>query len=104
MENIIAELIDIESIASDLLKKAKQEQSNLHILIDEKVKGIELDIEKGTDMKVRELLVAKEKEIQLQLQQIEGQLDESTRKFEMDFEKNKQQWVENLINKVSSMG
>lgn len=104
MKDIIQELTNIETKYQIIMEKIKEDKKKLPRLIEEKIaQGARM-----VNTREREKIIHINKEIeldtQLKLKKIHNEFQEKKVSFELEYEKNKELWEKEIINKIISFG
>lgn len=100
MDNIIKELIQIETMARTVTKKIEQDKKNLNINIKKKSEEIEKKIEEETKKRIQEINKNALNESNKKISQIRIDMQTRFSNMEMEFENNKEKWQDEIFNSI----
>ncbi len=100
MENIIEELIKIETAAQNSIKAAREQRESLAALIERKEKEIRQTINKETDKQIANLKAAEEKAVKSKLSQIETEKKQQLYNLNKTYKANKEKWIQIIFNSI----
>jgi vacuolar-type H+-ATPase subunit H len=100
MEDIIKELIQIESTADTLVNEVIEEQQNLDKLIQEQAESIRARINQRTLENINEMYETARQESSQKIEEINHKSQLWSYYLEESYKKNRGKWEEELINKI----
>lgn len=102
MEELIAQILNIEEKAESIVRDAREGKSELEERIARDVEKMSGDIAESAQKKIEQLRQTENEEAQKRINEINAQNEQRMRNLEGKFADNKDKWVERVLSGIIS--